>query len=374
MINWVKSDEFARLESQLKKMHELYNRDYLKDLGKQLSKFQTGIVSNSLQQLGRQLSEIESSKPQLSNLAKQISDSLAPAIDKSVSNLINQTAKFQQTYALKEIDRITNQLNKLSEMNNFTLKSFVKNSFDFQRELLDSNIYDQLNSFSKDMFNFESQLSQIGEVLSKSIQFNELNISGLDSLIDNLNEFQYNIDSRGNVVIENDEEHITIEDVKNIVNEAIDESGLNKQINKIEEGINYLILLVKKLDSPVISVILLGIIINIMSVFIVPHVEDFRYQLINSNKRQVVKKIKKSISNSKLDYSTINHFRVVNTKCLNVRKKDTKKSSVVGKLYLGQVVKIVHKKRNWTLIKWVSKDGEIIIKGWVFTRYISQLK
>jgi len=43
-------------------------------------------------------------------------------------------------------------------------------------------------------------------------------------------------------------------------------------------------------------------------------------------------------------------------------------------LEFGQIVKVLHKSRKWTLIEYENDEDEVIIQGWVFSRYVKKFK
>lgn len=68
------------------------------------------------------------------------------------------------------------------------------------------------------------------------------------------------------------------------------------------------------------------------------------------------------------------NFRIVTKNDLEVRKGKSIDAKIQGKLNHGDVVQIIEKKRNWTYISFSNyQDGEVI-EGWVFTRYLKQIK
>lgn len=65
-------------------------------------------------------------------------------------------------------------------------------------------------------------------------------------------------------------------------------------------------------------------------------------------------------------------YAYVSTDKLIMRQSNKVKSRALHSLEFGQVVRIIHKDRNWTLVEY--EDDDNIIQGWVFTRYISKFK
>lgn len=104
--------------------------------------------------------------------------------------------------------------------------------------------------------------------------------------------------------------------------------------------------------------------------------------LSNSNQKVVAKKVKKpvyaelnkQITDKNIRDAIINNYSFVTINDLNVRSSNSIKSSSIYKLSLGQVVRILHKNKNWTRIEYENEDESIIIRGWVNTRYISKFK
>ncbi|NMA74560.1 MAG: SH3 domain-containing protein [Bacteroidales bacterium] len=64
----------------------------------------------------------------------------------------------------------------------------------------------------------------------------------------------------------------------------------------------------------------------------------------------------------------------IGTEKLKVYKSNKVKSPVVYELEFGQIVKVLHKSRKWTLIEYENDEDEVIIQGWVFSRYVKKFK
>lgn len=65
-------------------------------------------------------------------------------------------------------------------------------------------------------------------------------------------------------------------------------------------------------------------------------------------------------------------YGYVSTDKLIMRQTNKVNSRALYALEFGQVIKIIHKDRNWSLVEY--EREEEVIKGWVFTRYISKFK
>src|SRR5699024_12840107 len=88
---------------------------------------------------------------------------------------------------------------------------------------------------------------------------------------------------------------------------------------------------------------------------------------------EVLKEIKQKVQNT-FDIALIEHsYKIVSPETLSVRITNKKNTKKVGKLYFGQLVQVVERKRNWTKIRFESYDGNKI-EGWVYSRYLESIR
>ena len=77
--------------------------------------------------------------------------------------------------------------------------------------------------------------------------------------------------------------------------------------------------------------------------------------------------------NSVKDTDQLRHYKIVSREILDVRFKPLPKSSVLGKLYFGQAVVIIEKRKKWSLVAWSDADQGIMLQGWVLSKYLSKI-
>lgn len=66
--------------------------------------------------------------------------------------------------------------------------------------------------------------------------------------------------------------------------------------------------------------------------------------------------------------------RVAIAAVLIVRSEPTRRSHAVGRLYSGDIVSVIKvRNRSWSLVEFSDQDEEIVVRGWVFSRYIVPL-
>ncbi|KIV58565.1 hypothetical protein AM501_05360 [Aneurinibacillus migulanus] len=141
------------------------------------------------------------------------------------------------------------------------------------------------------------------------------------------------------------------------------------------ELLRKLILYLPKKDQ--LTVIILTLFLN----FVSSNVIDPLWEKIsgdisrNTNEKQYAKYIKKEVARQPEETrNVLKPYRFVNTTELNLREGPTKKSRIMGSLSLGELVRVIKKKNDWTLIEWKSQDEELVIQGWVYTRYLSKFE
>ncbi|MCP4176601.1 MAG: SH3 domain-containing protein [bacterium] len=65
-------------------------------------------------------------------------------------------------------------------------------------------------------------------------------------------------------------------------------------------------------------------------------------------------------------------YRLVVAKFLYVRKKAASRSGRIGILNHHDVVRLIKKNKDWTLVETIG-EGDYKLRGWVFTRYLKKL-
>ncbi|MCC5909494.1 MAG: SH3 domain-containing protein [Clostridiaceae bacterium] len=103
------------------------------------------------------------------------------------------------------------------------------------------------------------------------------------------------------------------------------------------------------------------------------HNEETEVRTINKEiKQQVNITINIHTENCAVKKEVYNKYRFVTIEELPVRNNKRMEAAVIYKLHQGNIVNILYKNKNWTLIEYVDMDNDEIIKGWVLTRYISR--
>lgn len=119
----------------------------------------------------------------------------------------------------------------------------------------------------------------------------------------------------------------------------------------------------------------ISILINILSGYFEPFFETSQkifYQEVMKHKNILLKQVRKEYKDKKYTFEELKPFRMVSASQLPVRQTNTRNTKAVDMLHFGQVVRVIEKRRNWSLVAYQKEDGEVI-KGWVLTRYLEKL-
>lgn len=88
--------------------------------------------------------------------------------------------------------------------------------------------------------------------------------------------------------------------------------------------------------------------------------------------RETEKAVKEEMREQVGDLRLLAMQRFISVERLAVTMSAKAKAPVVGYLKKGNVVRLLDEQGSFTLVSWRSEDGNIEIKGWVFTRYLQR--
>jgi hypothetical protein len=72
------------------------------------------------------------------------------------------------------------------------------------------------------------------------------------------------------------------------------------------------------------------------------------------------------------DETDASRFRYVSKGTLTVRRSASATAPVIGSLHFPQVVEVIERRPDFTLVAWRGDDGESEVRGWVFSRYLKR--
>ena len=111
------------------------------------------------------------------------------------------------------------------------------------------------------------------------------------------------------------------------------------------------------------------IILTLFLSLIASYIYDNIKNNLNKPAIQQIRDIKKVPKRLNLKIDTT-YYRFIAVDSLNVRTKpSTTKSKIIGNLTIGNIVKVLDKRKNWIKVNYSDKANDITLQGWVFTRY-----
>jgi len=158
-----------------------------------------------------------------------------------------------------------------------------------------------------------------------------------------------------------------VAEVENII-EACLVNAPNTEALTLETKIDNFLLSIAK-QHPLITKLIVYIVLQF---FVSVLATKYMSESSNFDSKALAKQIKKECQIITVSSDFTTNYRFVSTASLNVRENNSIKSRLIARLHFGQLVHIVQKKKNWTLVEYRNENGDVLIKGWVFTRYIKK--
>lgn len=171
-------------------------------------------------------------------------------------------------------------------------------------------------------------------------------------------------------------------DVQNIVNN-ISERVLSQQTWNTAESVNAIISEISALKNPSLEKFMAWIFFPILvaTIFsIINPISDFYIKEIlgssvnKSDERKVAREIRRQAPQVVGATAVLNSYRFVSKNTLIVHTNASAKSTTLGHLRFGQAVMLIEKRDAWSLVAWTTDDEQVVLRGWVFSRYLSKFK
>lgn len=170
-------------------------------------------------------------------------------------------------------------------------------------------------------------------------------------------------------------ESVPVDDVRSDVAELLGQ----QDIRNLQEFLHLLLAKAKEF-SPSLRAFFVVIALHIvlltrdLSIEIsAPYVNEYLIKHGHLAKREVAKAINENVTRE-VPAGLLQNLRFVKASELKVRESPAKNSPQVGVIYFSEVVRVVKEKKDWTLIERQSEDNEVLIRGWVYTRYLTKFK
>lgn len=212
------------------------------------------------------------------------------------------------------------------------------------------------NSGIREIINYNLRMSNlsIGDAL-KGYDWSNV-LKNYSSILSDIDFNQININADGTVIYQDEEIQLENKDVDEVINDL---KSIKEDTSKIREVLTN--------PKSKIIIIVIFIISGICNGFLNKCGEAI-FELIPKAYNNYIKEDENNTKDS-----FVENYRVVNANELNVRESGASDSIIIGKLYMNQCVEVLDKINYWTKIKYVNKEKDIEIIGWVYTRYLSYI-
>jgi hypothetical protein len=222
-----------------------------------------------------------------------------------------------------------------------------------------SDQYRYLDTFKDNLTNF-------------SLNFAHFDFPGYSSILDSFKDIEFEFRTDGYLLLNGEKYHF--DDIQNEIDNLIEDEDIGIYIKEKnwENAIKKLIASSKTKKSDYLITFIIGVLSSLIaSIIFYKSLEEYSStkNISNRNTKVIVKKIKKK---SFPETIYLENVRYVSVNTLYVREKNAKKSLKIGELHIGNVVQILRKKADWSLIYYKFEDIEL--KGWVFSRYLKKFR
>jgi uncharacterized protein YeeX (DUF496 family) len=166
-------------------------------------------------------------------------------------------------------------------------------------------------------------------------------------------------------------------EIQQIANEIADRS-FNRSFKQIEDVVATLVAEIRALKNPplekFLSLLIYPIVVALIFSIVNPITDYYIKESLSAEKREVAKKIRKHVLASTNDIAALESYRLVSRKYLDVRANPSATSPSLGRLQFGQVVMLIEKRKDWSLVAWSDDETKVAIQGWVFSRYLGKFQ
>lgn len=274
--------------------------------------------------------------------------------------------------------------NALSQIKNYGIAKIE----DYANALKDTLAYKPLDDVYKpipEKFAWMESLkiNPVEEAIEKIKDSMQLNLSDIFKISSELNDFykslpDVEIVSQDNQTIAYDGKTYDISEINSVVEESLEAAGFFSEKRLSQKIVYNLITILRKFKDVALQKvvwIIIGCIISRMFDYSLDvTLGNISNVLSKPQKAAISKFIQKEIPKTIGDKTVLTNLRFVNKDFLDVRVINYERSKLLWTLCLGDVVRVIQKKKNWTLIQWKDDENDLMITGWVFTRYLTKFK
>ena len=127
-------------------------------------------------------------------------------------------------------------------------------------------------------------------------------------------------------------------------------------------------------DKKIFSTYLFPLILALIFSAFNPYSDFLIKQRLESANASNAKAVRAAAQESGVPSHVLENFRFVSTQRLIVRKNGKMNSPSIAVLSFGQPIEVLKKTGNWTLVHYTDSANEVVVQGWVLSRYLKRYK
>lgn len=262
-------------------------------------------------------------------------------------------------------------------MKSLQLQDLMKEAREAMRKAL--QLYDPVKEFREAMTatQFHSSMREVNDA------FKAL---GIENILKTISREEWplayaspngSITVNSNDTVTLDSTTLTCSEIQQIANEIADRT-LSRSAEQLEFAITTLVAEIRALKNPalerILSLLVYPIIVALIFSIVNPITDFYIKESLSAEKREIEKKIKKHVLAATKDTATLDSYRLVSRTFLDVRANPSATSRPLGRLHFGQVVVLIEKRKDWSLVAWSDDENEVAVQGWVFSRYLGKFR
>lgn len=155
-------------------------------------------------------------------------------------------------------------------------------------------------------------------------------------------------------------------------------NALSSQNTKIDEFTEAIINNVNSLKDSrikkIVNLFIIPFLIGLMFMLITPFCNLSINKYISKNKKFFEKIITNELISSIDNSQHLKYLKIITADNLEVKSEASRKSKCIANLKFGEIVLVISKNRTWSFIQKNNDEGEVIFRGWVFSRYLKKIE
>lgn len=314
-----------------------------------------------------------------------------PVVSPTLLDSVFKASQLNSILQHSEFSKIFDNINKTISLQGMCLNDYLpemsNKSFVISPELISSAMriskihaetYTALGKEISRIFQHDSYIKSIVPDLIENP--NILDLQKLSKIFSSLDwasayqaseDLEINDDSSVSLALEN----VDINEVQELVVE-ITNSLLLKSNQELNASLERVVSSINSLQSSVIekamTLVLFPILISIIMSAINPVADFYIKEFLGSVGKKTEKAIKDRLKET-VDSETLKNYRIVVKKSLDIKAKPYAKSGTLATLFFGQPVILLERGKDWSLVLWRT-DDDVMVQGWVFSRYLVKVK